>query len=156
MGEQAGSLTRLAARLLLAACFIPSGLSKAGNVSGFALSLAANGLPYPSALAAGGVLIGVLGPLALALGILPRATGWAMALYTTAMLLLLHRFWDFSGAFRQAEQAIFLANLGIVAGLLLYVVSGPGDWSWQGWSRREPEEQPAPVRRRGHPAPGLA
>ena len=133
--------TRLLARLLLAACLIPSAISKAGNISGFALSLAATGLPYPNALAAGAVIISLFGPAALAIGSLPRVTGVTLAIYSAAMTLLLHPFWNFAGGTRHTEQALFLANAGVVAGLLLYALTGPGEWSWQAWWRsgRGPE-----------------
>src|SRR5215210_270410 len=137
--------TRLLARLLLAACLIPSAISKAGNISGFALSLAATGLPYPNALAAGAVIISLFGPAALAIGSLPRVTGVTLAIYTAATTLLLHPFWNFAGGTRHTEQALFLANTGVVAGLLLYALTGPGEWSWQAWWRSsgEPELEPA-------------
>ena len=149
MSGSLDSLVRLLARLLLAACFVPSAFAQAANVSGFAVSLAAGGAPYASALATGGVLINVFGPAALALGALPRLTAGALILSTTATTLLLHRFWEVSGALRQTEQAVFVAHLGILSGLLLYLASGPGDWSWQGWwrggSSRTP---PSPAKKR--------
>ena len=148
MSGRIDDLTRLIARLLLAACFVPTGLARAGNISGFAVTLAASGLPYPTILAAAGVVINLFGPLALAVGVLPRLTGSALALYTAATLPLLHRFWDFQGAARQGELVIFLAHLGIVAGLLLYAASGPGGWSWQGWRRGAAAIAPAKKRSR--------
>ena len=140
--------TRLLARLLLAACLIPSAISKAGNISGFALSIAATGLPYPNALAAGAVIISLFGPAALAIGSLPRVTGVTLALYTAVTTLLLHPFWNFPGATRHIEQALFVANVGVVAGLLLYALTGPGEWSWQAWWRSSSEPEVEPVRQR--------
>jgi putative oxidoreductase len=59
----------------------------------------------------------------------PRLTASVLigaVVITTGML---HRFWDMSGGARTLEQAIFMAQLGIAAALLLYFVSGPGRWN---------------------------
>jgi putative oxidoreductase len=142
---QNGSL--LLGRLLLAACFIPSGLAKLSNISGFALSLAAAGVPSPGTVATGCVLANVFGPLALACGIAPRTTAAALIAVTAATTGLLDRFWELDGMLRKAEQATFLAHLGIIAGLLFYLVSGPGAWSWEGWWRGALEGRAAPGRK---------
>lgn len=125
----------LLGRILLAGCFVPSGLAKLSNISGFAVSLAAVGLPSPSMAATGCVLANVFGPLALILGIAPRLTAGALIVVTAVTTALLHRFWEYGGSLRQMEQATFLIHVGIIAGLLFYMVSGPGGWSWQGWWR---------------------
>src|SRR5947207_8202843 len=80
--DRANDLMLLLGRLLMAALFLPSGITKLMGFSGFAASLATKGLPYPEAWAAAAVAIEVLGPIALILGFLPR---W------TALLLIARR-----------------------------------------------------------------
>lgn len=139
----------LLGRVLLAGCFVPSGLAKLSNISGFAVSLAAVGLPSPGAAATGCVLANVFGPLALIVGIAPRFTAGALIIVTATTTALLHRFWEYGGSLRQMEQATFLVHLGIIAGLLFYMVSGPGAWSWQGWWRGQTGSwQASPARKR--------
>ena len=58
----------------------------------------------------------------------------------------LHRFWEVVGPSRDVEQALFVAHLGLVAGLLFYAASGPGAWSWQSWWRG-PGEQAKPAKK---------
>ena len=148
-----GSL--LLARLLLAACFVPSGIAKLTNISSFAVTLAGARLPYPDVVATGCVLICVFGPLALVTGLAPRLTAGALIAVTGFTTAFLHRYWEFGGSVREAEQVIFLAQLGLLAGLLFYLTSGPGAWSWQGWWRGQSAgRKPAPsVKRRSpHPA----
>ena len=139
-----GSL--LLGRLLLASCFIPSGVAKLANIPGFALTLAGAGLPYANVLATGCVVANVFGPLALVVGLAPRLTAGALIVVTTLTATLLHRYWEFGPAARQAEQAAFLVHVGMAAGLLFYLVSGPGAWSWQGFWRRRGEEPAAPAK----------
>ncbi|ACA16598.1 DoxX family protein [Methylobacterium sp. 4-46] len=148
----------LAGRVLLAAALLPPGIARALNPSGFALTLASVGMPAPHAVATGSVIVTIFGPLALALGVLPRLTGWTLAAHTLVMGLLLHRFWDFTGASALIERELFLAQAGLAGGLLLAAAAGPGAWSWEGWrqgARTAPPPAPA-ARKRAAPRPKAA
>lgn len=123
----------LAARLLLAAALLPTGIARALNVSGFALTLAGAGVPAPNAMATLAVVVQVFGPLALIVGVLPRITGVALAGFASLTALMLHAFWQFSGSASVAERTLLLADLGLAGGFLIYALTGPGAWSWQGW-----------------------
>ena len=125
--------TLLAARLLLAAALLPTGILRALNVSGFALTLAGAGVPFPNAAATAAVVVQVFGPLALIVGVLPRLTGVALALFAAATAVLLHTFWHYTGAALATERTLMLADLGLAGGFLIYALAGPGAWSWQGW-----------------------
>lgn len=125
--------TLLAARLLLAAALLPTGILRALNVSGFALTLAGASVPFPNAAATAAVVVQVFGPLALIVGVLPRLTGAALAVFAAATAGLLHAFWQFTGPALVAERALMLADLGLAGGFLIYALTGPGAWSWQGW-----------------------
>lgn len=123
----------LIARLVMAAALLPAGIARALNVPGFALALAGGGMPSPSLAATIAVVANVFGPVALVLGLAPRITGLGLAALPVLTALVLHRFWDYAGALRAAEQAALLADLGLAAGLVFYAMSGPGAWSWQTW-----------------------
>jgi len=125
----------LASRLLLAGCFLPQAIGRLTNISGFAASLTMKGIPYGDVVATLVTLAEVFGPLALILGLAPRLSASALIAATLVTTGALHRFWDYGGVTRYAEQAIFMSHLGVLAGLLLYLVSGPGAWSWQAWWR---------------------
>ncbi len=98
-------------RLILAGCLVPTALARVMNPSGFAVTLATEGVPFATEMAAGAVVIGAVGPLALAVGVLPRATALLLVVHTLVTTLLLHRFWEFGGVFRQAEQSAFIAAI---------------------------------------------
>jgi putative oxidoreductase len=153
----------LAGRVLLAACFIPTAYAHMSNISGFAVSMRAQGLPSTDALAALVVLAEAFGPLALLLGFAPRISACALMGATALTTGALHRFWEFGAAIRPMEQAVFLSQVGILAALLFYIVAGPGAWSWQAWWRgatakpkpaarkklsrpRTPKARPAPAK----------
>ncbi len=130
----------LLARLMMAGCFIPAAVTRVSNISGFSYQLWVKGMPYPSAVAAAVTVIEVFGPLALVLGFAPRLTAAVLISATVITTGVLHRFWEVVGPSRDAEQVLFVAHLGLVAGLLFYAVSGPGAWSWQTWWRGSGEK----------------
>ncbi|MBD2749016.1 DoxX family protein [Microvirga sp. BT688] len=153
-------------RLLLAGCFLPGAIGRAMNISGFAATLTMKGMPYGDVVATVVVVAEVFGPLALALGLAPRLSASVLIAAFVVTTGTLHRFWDYGGLTRQAEQAVFLSHLGVLAGLLFYTLTGPGAWSWQALWRgigspskpaakakkrqpsrpRAPKPRPAPVR----------
>ncbi|MGU3539327.1 DoxX family membrane protein [Methylobacterium sp. A54F] len=144
----------LASRLLLAAALLPTGIARALNVSGFALTLAGAGVPAPNAVATAAVVVQVFGPLAVILGVMPRITGIALAAFAAVMAGLLHPFWQFGAAAALSERTLFLADLGLAGGYLIHALAGPGAWSWQGWRRALPgAAQDAP---RGSKSPAKA
>ena len=129
--DRANDLVLLIGRLLMAALFLPSGISKALGFSGFAASLATKGLPYPEVWAAAAVAIEVLGPIALILGFLPRCTALILIAFMVMASGTSHRYWEFTeAAARRAQEVNFFKNVGITAGLLFYFVSGAGAWSF--------------------------
>lgn len=132
--QNVNDATLLLGRLLLAAVFLPSGISKAFGFGAFSASLATKGLPNAEAWAAAAVAIEVLGPIALILGIVPRWTSLALIAFVIMATATTHRYWEFTdAAARRAQEINFYKNGGIVAALLFYFVSGAGAWSFAGW-----------------------
>ncbi|MDV2986749.1 UNVERIFIED_CONTAM: DoxX family protein [Methylobacteriaceae bacterium AG10] len=123
----------LAARLLMASALLPTGIARALNVSGFAVTLAGAGCPAPNAVATAAVIVQVFGPLAVILGVMPRLTGLAMAGFVAGMAALLHPFWLHAGAAAVTERSFLLADLGLAGAFLMYAMTGPGAWSWRGF-----------------------
>jgi putative oxidoreductase len=125
--SQDGAL--LLGRLFVAALFVPSGFSKLMTFSSFAASLAAKGLPYPSVIAGLLVAAELLGPLAMIIGLWPRATA-LLLIGLTAWTI-----WTMQGPFgmglilRPRQNPEFFQSLALVGGLLFYFASGPGGWS---------------------------
>lgn len=147
------------ARLMIAACFVPAAIAHATNVSGLAFHLTAKGVPYASIVAAVMAVTEVFGPVLLVLGVAPRVTAGALVLVPVISTGVLHRFWEMVGPLRDAEQAIFVSQVGLAGGLLLYAITGPGAWSWQAIWRSssagaKPAKKSAPSRRaKPRPAP---
>lgn len=132
----------LVGRLLMAALFLPSGISKALNFAPFATSLADKGLPYAEAWAGAAVAIEILGPIALILGFLPSWTALLLIAFVVVASGMSHRYWEFAEvAARRNQEINFFKNLGVIAGLLFYSASGAGAWSISSWMASKPAAQ---------------
>jgi uncharacterized membrane protein YphA (DoxX/SURF4 family) len=123
----------LVARLLLAACLVQPATAHALNVSGLAFAMAQKGMPFPGQVASLVLVSELFGPLALALGIAHRLSAGILIASSVITTGTLHRFWEFAGAARTLEQAVFTGQLGLIAALLLLMVAGPGSFSLQSW-----------------------
>ena len=73
--------------------------------------------------------IEVLVPVALILGFAPRLSALLLMAFVIAASATTHRYWEFAEPARRAQEINFFKNIGIVAGLCFYMVSGPGAWS---------------------------
>jgi putative oxidoreductase len=120
----------LTARVIMAGCFMPVAITRLSNISGFSQELWFRGIPYSNAAAALVAVADLFGPAALIIGLAPRTSASVMISATVFTTATLDPFWNFAAPAREPEQAMFLANVGLVAGLLFYAVSGPGAWSW--------------------------
>lgn len=126
-------LALLLGRLFLAALFLPSGISKLGNLAGFTGFLAGKGVPAPQVLAPLAAATEIVGPLLLIVGLFPRATAVWLAGFTIVATLVSHAFWTLPDAAAQAaQQTQFLKNVGIIGGLLIYFAAGAGRFSLGG------------------------
>ncbi len=131
MFSRGEDLALLMGRLFVAALFLPSGLHKLMTFSAYAASLKAKGLPFPLVWAVGLVAAEVVGPLALIIGAWPRWTALVLVAFTAVTLWLSHRTSFVGAVFRPRQNAEFFRTLAIIGGLLFYLASGPGAWSWK-------------------------
>ncbi|MFC4173683.1 DoxX family protein [Microvirga sp. GCM10011540] len=138
----------LAGRLLVAASFAPPAVAHMSNISGFAARISAKSIPYGDIMAATIALTEVVGPLAIVIGLAPRLSASALVAASVIATGIMHRFWELEGAARQMEQSLFIAQLGTIAALLLYLVTGPGAWSLQGWWHGNAPKRKPPAKKR--------
>lgn len=114
----------LAARILLAAIFVLSGIAKLADPQGTIGYIASVGLPLPEAAYAGAVGLELIGGLALIVGFKTRYVAAALAGFSIAAAFLFH--------FNLADQnqfVHFFKNVAMAGGLLQIVAFGPGRWA---------------------------
>jgi len=131
--ERINDALLLLGRLLLATLFLPSGVGKLLDFQTFAARPSLQALPFGGTVwAAAAVAIEVLVPIALILGFAPRWSALLLIAFVIAATVTTHRYWEFAEPTRRAQEINFFKNIGILAGLCFYMVSGPGAWSVSG------------------------
>jgi|SRR5689334_15022116 len=128
-----------AARLAMAAIFLPSGFQKLTHLGSFAGMLGQHGLPYGAELAVVGACVEFFGSLLILTGARLRWAALLMAAFTAVAALISHRFWAVIDAAQQANQHIhFMKNMAIIGGFLALFVAGPGAYSVDHWLASRP------------------
>jgi putative oxidoreductase len=126
----------LFARVLLALMFVRSGFGKLLDVGAFGASLADKGVPFAAALAVIGGCAEFFVGLAVLLGLQTRYAAALVAVFTVVATLISHRYWEFSGAARRAQEVNFQKNVCIIGGYLALVASGGGRFTLDGLFRK--------------------
>jgi putative oxidoreductase len=116
----------LIGRLLLAALFLPAGLSKIGDFDGTVGYIASAGLPMPQLAAVVAIAVEVLAPIALILGWGTRWAALVLALFTLVATLGFHNFWAMPADQAYLQQLMFFKNIAVVGGLLVLAAHGAG------------------------------
>jgi len=118
----------LIGRILLAALFLPAGLSKLSGFEGTVGYIASVGLPLPAVGAAAALAVEILGSVALIVGFQTRIAAAVLAVFTLTASVFFHAFWAAAPEQAFVQQLLFFKNVGVVGGLLVLVSSGAGAW----------------------------
>jgi putative oxidoreductase len=119
----------LIGRLLLAALFLPAGLSKLSGFEGTVGYIDSVGLPLPAVAAAAALALEILGSVALIVGFQTRIAAAVLALFTLVASVFFHAFWAAAPEQAFVQQLLFFKNIGVIGGLLVLASSGAGAWS---------------------------
>lgn len=126
------NLGLLAARVLMAALFIPAGISKISGFQGTVGYIASKGLPLPEAGAAAAIVVEVVVAAALLIGWRTRWAALIIAAFTAAAAVFFHAYWAMPADQQMMQSIMFWKNLAIVGGLLAIAAAGAGRWSADG------------------------
>ena len=121
-------LAPLVARWLLTVEFLVAANGKISGWSGQESYMAAHGMTFVAPLLAAALTIEAIGSVCLITGVGARTAAAAMFVYLGIVSLRLHDFWNRGGA-SSMRATEFFKNLGIMGGLLMIAVYGPGLWS---------------------------
>lgn len=122
----------LAARAMLSAIFLRSGLLKIFGFAGTQQYIAGKGIPlqFTAVLLAGAIIFELVGGLSVLLGYKARWGASALIIFLVPTTLIFHT--DFS---QSSEVIQFLKNLAILGGLLMVFTYGSGPVSLDGEAR---------------------
>lgn len=127
----------LIGRVLIAALFIPAGISKMAGFEGTVGYIASVGLPLATVGAVVAILVEVLAGAALLVGYRTKQAALVLALFTLVATVLFHNFWAMPADQAFMQQLMFMKNIAVVGGLLVVAALGGGAWTIQ----REPAAQ---------------
>lgn len=119
----------LTGRILLAALFLPAGLSKLSGFEGTVGYIGSVGLPFASVAAGAAIAVEILGSVALIVGFQTRIVAAVLAMFTIVATVFFHAFWAAAPEQAFVQQLLFFKNMGVIGGLLVLVSSGAGAWS---------------------------
>lgn len=122
----------LAGRLLIAALFLPAGISKITGFAGTVGYIGSVGLPLPAVGAALAIAVEVLGALALIVGYQTRLAALVLALFTLVASFFFHAYWSVPAEQAFMQQLLFFKNIAVVGGLFVLAAHGAGAWSLDG------------------------
>ncbi len=119
----------LLARLLMAALFLPAGISKIGGFAGTAGYIGSVGLPMPELGAAIAILVEVGASILLIIGLFTRPAALVLAVFTLVASFFFHAFWSVPAEQAFMQSLMFWKNIGVVGGLLAITAFGAGAFS---------------------------
>lgn len=129
MPQSVQDALNLAARLLIAALFLPAGIGKLTGFDGTVGYVASAGLPLPAVGAALAMVVEIAGSLALLAGFGTRIAASVLAVFTLAASFFFHAYWAVPADQAYVTQLLFFKNIAVAGGLLALAANGAGRWS---------------------------
>ena len=118
----------LTGRILLAALFIPAGISKVVGFEGTVGYIASVGLPLATLAAITAIVVELIAGLALLVGYRIKLAAVILAVFTLVATVLFHNFWAMPADQAYMQQLMFMKNIAVVGGLLMVAALGGGTW----------------------------
>lgn len=129
MFEKMQNPLSIVGRLLLAALFLPAGISKLTGFEGTVGYIASVGLPLPALGAVAATVVEIFGALALIAGFGTRIAALVLALFTLVASVFFHAYWAVPADQQFVTQLLFMKNIAVAGGLLTLAAWGAGAWS---------------------------
>jgi putative oxidoreductase len=120
--------TALAGRVLFSLIFL---FAVPGHFQSQTIAFAAaQGVPLASIAVPASGILALLGGLSILLGYRTRLGAVALIAFLVPVTAMMHRFWTISDPMmRQLDLVMFLKNVGLVGGALMFVRFGAGEYS---------------------------
>lgn len=127
--ESLVSWVLLLARVSLAMVFLVSGIHKGTWYRKAIEEFRQAAVPLIGVTLPATIALHLVASICLILGIFTAEAAVALAIFTVLATEREHAFWRFEGSERLVRSRIALANLGVIGGLLLLTITGPGHLS---------------------------
>lgn len=116
----------LIARIFLVLIFVVAGAGKLAGFQGTVAMMASMGLPSPSLLLSGALVLEIAGAILVLLGWKTRLGVILLIVFLIPVTLIFHDFWATPPEDQREQVNQFLKNLSLIGGLVLLYISGPG------------------------------
>ncbi len=127
----------LLGRLLIAALFLPAGLSKLANYAGTVGYFTSLGLPVPELTVVLTIVVEVCGSLALIIGYRVQFVSLILAAFTLVASIVGHAYWAAPADQVFVAQLLFFKNIAVIGGLLMLSSTGSGRFSLDGYQKAQ-------------------
>jgi len=117
----------LIARICLALVFFVSGVHKLIWYRQAVAEFRTERIPLITITLPGTILLHTFASICLLAGVFVPEAALALAVFTIVATAKVHHFWTMEGRQRLDISRVALANIGIVGGLLVLAVAGPGE-----------------------------
>lgn len=127
----------LIGRFLIAALFLPAGLSKLTGFAGTVGYIQSVGLPSPTAAAVIALVVEIAGGIALLVGYQTRIAAVVLAIFTFFASVFFHAYWAAPADQAFVAQLLFFKNIAVIGGLLVLAGSGSGRFGIDGLKAKQ-------------------
>ncbi len=116
----------LIGRILIAALFLPAGISKLTNFAGTAGYFTSLGIAAPTLTTGVVIAVEILGSLAILLGFRTAIASIGLAVFTLIASVIGHAYWAAPADQAFVAQLLFFKNIAVIGGLLALASAGSG------------------------------
>ena len=120
------SVVVLFARVLVSGVFLVSGIEKSMNYQRALIEFENANVPLHRLSLNLTIFLHLLAPVCLIAGWWVTESAIALSIFTIAATVLVHHFWTMDGDEQLVQRRAALANLGLIGGLALLALIGPG------------------------------
>jgi putative oxidoreductase len=126
--QRAARMTNLIGRILFSLIFI---FAAFGHFKPETIAYASSaGVPLAKLAVPASGILSLAGGLSILLGYRARLGAWALVVFLVPVTVMLHNFWTVTDPMmKQMQMVMFMKNLGLIGGALMYAVHGAGAYS---------------------------
>lgn len=128
--EPVFSILVLVARIFLSAVFLVSGIHKMIWYTKAVDEFREAGVPLIQLSLPATIALHIVASICILCGIYTQEAVLGLAVFTVLATLWVFPFWQHTGPARLEQSRVAMANLGLVGGLLMLAVSGPGRFAF--------------------------
>jgi putative oxidoreductase len=121
-------LLLLVARIFISSLFIWAGAAKAIHWKGSAEHMQFKKLP--KSLLPAAILLQIVGGLSVLLGFEARIGALLLIVFVIPSAFKMHDFWNSQGDEKMTQKTLFMKDMAVLGGLLVFLVTGAGSFAF--------------------------